>query len=196
MKQKTGVTTTASHHTNQTTAAGHSLSTRVPPLDRLPAQHDDAAPLSCGDNRLSTVTAALFSQWQQLTRQANLALLQQQPGVAHQHYQQALQQAEQLQALDPCQDAHLAAFVISLHNQADLALLENQPGQARELLRRAYQQLWSLCRQHALNAAICHLVLPHLQLCRRELAFFCQNFGPDPVSQQLLAEPWPGALPS
>lgn len=146
-------------------------------------------------NRVSKAVVAastvLFSQWQQQTRQANLALLQQRLCDAEAAYRQALHSAEQLQQLDPWQDPHLAAFVISLHNLADLALLEGQPEQARPLLHRACQQLWSLSQQAGADDDSQNLLLPHLQLCRRELAFFCQNFGPDPASRQLLAQPCP-----
>ena len=132
-----------------------------------------------------------FYRWQHSTRSANQALLKQQYHLAEQHYQRALCQAEQLQQLDPLADSHIAAFVISLHNLADLALLNGIPSQARTLLCRAYQSLWQLCWQHQHP-----LLWPHLQVCRRELAFFCQSFGSDSTSQQLLQQPWPTSAPA
>jgi hypothetical protein len=142
------------------------------------------------------VATTLFGHWQQLTRQANLALLQQQLTVARVGYQQALQAATQLQAQPPLQEPHLAAFVISLHNLADLAMLEEKPAEARSMLGRAYRELWELCiaTSSVMRApAVLQIILPHLQLCRRELALFCQHFGPDPISAELLQLPWPRA---
>lgn len=127
-----------------------------------------------------------FYRWQHSTQSANQALLRQQYTLAAQYYQQALQQAEQLQQLAPLAEPHVAAFVISLHNLADLALLNALPTQARLLLCRAYQSLWQLCQTQA-NP----LLWPHLQVCRRELAFFCQTFGSDEQCRQLLQLRWP-----
>lgn len=135
----------------------------------------------------------LFLNWQQKTRQANLALLQQQLPKAHQLYQQALTIAQQLQQLDPMQHSHLAAYVISHHNLADLALLEGEAHTARTLLGHAYQHLWTLCNALPDLQENLLLVLPHLHTCRHELAFFCQNFGTDEASSQLMRLPWPGA---
>ncbi|RVU34362.1 hypothetical protein EOE67_15970 [Rheinheimera riviphila] len=163
----------------------------------VPADDDNGSAMSSdffADDRSAVTT--LFGHWQQLTRQANLALLQQQLPAARVGYQQALQAAIQLQAQPPLQDPHLAAFVISLHNLADLAMLEEKPAEARSLLGRAYRELWELCSaiSTAMRApAVLQIILPHLQLCRRELALFCHHFGPDAVSTKLLQLPWPEA---
>ncbi len=128
----------------------------------------------------------LFWRWQQSTRSANQALLAQQLQLADEHYQQALQLAEQLKQQDDQQESYLAAFVISLHNLADLALLNGEPDQARRALKRAFRELWYQMKQRPAD-----MLLPHLQVCRRELAFFCQNFGADPAAKALLQLPWP-----
>lgn len=129
-----------------------------------------------------------FYRWQHYTRSANQALLHQQYQLAEQHYQAALQQAEQLRQLDPLAEPHVAALVISLHNLADLALLNGIPAQARALLCAAYQQIWQLCQQQPLPR-----LWSHLHVCRRELAFFCQSFGSDAQCHQLLQLPWPAS---
>lgn len=129
-----------------------------------------------------------FYRWQHYTRSANQALLHQQYQLAEQHYQAALQQAEQLRQLDPLAEPHIAAWVISLHNLADLALLNGIPTQARALLCGAFQQIWQLCQQQPLPR-----LWSHLQVCRRELAFFCQSFGSDAQCRQLLQLPWPAS---
>ncbi len=128
----------------------------------------------------------LFWRWQQSTRSANQALLAQQLQLADEHYQQALILAEQLRQQDDQQESYLAAFVISLHNLADLALLNGEPDQARRALKRAFRELWHQMKQRPAD-----MLLPHLQVCRRELAFFCQNFGADPAANALLQLPWP-----
>lgn len=173
------------------------------PVDsNRPAHQQQNADLSCPlpSKEPSTVCASPhiqqqaqtgFYRWQHSTRSANQALLKQQYHLAEQHYQRALCQAELLQQLDPLADSHIAAFVISLHNLADLALLNGIPTHARTLLCRAYQSLLQLCRQHQHP-----LLWPHLQVCRRELAFFCQSFGSDSTSQQLLQQPWPTSPPA
>lgn len=129
-----------------------------------------------------------FYRWQHYTRSANQALLHQQYELAEQHYQAALQQAEQLRQIDPLAEPHIAAWVISLHNLADLALLNGIPAQARALLCGAYQQIWQLCQQQPLPR-----LWSHLHMCRRELAFFCQSFGSDAQCRQLLQLPWPAS---
>ncbi len=129
-----------------------------------------------------------FYRWQHYTRSANQALLHQQYQLAEQHYQAALQQAEQLRQLDPLAEPHIAAWVISLHNLADLALLNGIPTQARTLLCGAFQQIWQLCQQQPLPR-----LWSHLHVCRRELAFFCQSFGSDAQCRQLLQLPWPAS---
>lgn len=128
----------------------------------------------------------LFWQWQHYTHRANQALLAQQLQVATAHYQHALQFAEQLRAQDDLQESHLAAFVISLHNLADIALVTGEPEQARSALKRAFRELWLQMKQQPAD-----VLLPHLQVCRQELAFFCQNFGTDPAAKALLQLPWP-----
>lgn len=137
-------------------------------------------------------TTAGFYRWQHYTRSANQALLHQQYQLAEQRYLRALQQAKQLQQLDPLADPHVAALVISLHNLADLALLNGAPAQARALLCNAFRQIWQLCQPNP-HAQIPAQLWSHLQICRRELAFFCQSFGTDADCQQLLARPWPAA---
>lgn len=129
-----------------------------------------------------------FYRWQHYTRSANQALLHQQYQLAEQHYQAALQQAEQLRQLDPLAEPHIAAWVISLHNLADLALLNGIPTQARTLLCGAFLQIWQLCQQQPLPR-----LWSHLHVCRRELAFFCQSFGSDAQCRQLLQLPWPAS---
>lgn len=133
--------------------------------------------------------STLFWRWQQSTLSANQALLAQHLQIAGDHYQHALELAEQLKQQDCQQESNLAAFVISLHNIADLALLTGDPEQARRALTRAFRELWLQMKQ---QPAV--ILLPHLQVCRRELAFFCQNFGSDPAAKALLQLPWPQHL--
>jgi len=138
------------------------------------------------DEVIEDQQSTLFWRWKQSTFSANQALLAQQLELANEHYQKALQLAEQLKQEDNQQETNLTVFVISLHNLADLAMLSGEPDQARQELKRAFRELWTQMMQQP--AAV---LLPHLQICRRELAFFCQHFGSDPAAKALLQLPWP-----
>ena len=136
--------------------------------------------------RLAIVRALCFG----VGSKARLApLLAQHLQTASDHYKHALEFAEQLKQLDCQHESNLAMFVISLHNIADLALLTGEPEKARRTLTRAFRLLWLQMTQQ-----LAAILLPHLQVCRRELAFFCQNFGSDPVAKALLQLPWPQHL--
>jgi len=143
------------------------------------AQHSDMDPTQRG-----------LLQWKHCTRFANQALRDHQLVLAEQGYLKALAYAEQLKAADQTQDPHLAAFVISVHNLADLALQAGKLSQARQWLHRAFTELWQQAQQQP--SAV---LLPHLQVCRQELAFFCQTFGANPQSTALMQLPWPGLGP-